>query len=189
MLSSSAPQRLCQCHFCFGLLQVSACTHNVTGQQQQQQADEYRQQKYRAALNRYQIGLKLNVEQEINQTLKFYWSTLEALELDNPAKLQELSKHLFENSAAARNLKFLQAIANQHFDSALSLRGRVTAEPADQEMKGWVYFIAARAWDAVGNWDKAFETLFFANNHARCHGLVSRITRFWEDLKSFSQPG
>ena len=138
---------------------------------------------YRAARSSYQKGQATASGDQLNQALIFHWATLEALEFNNSAKAAELALLLPEDSPTALNLQAVQAIETNHFDTALRLTEQITNNTADQEMKGWAYYHAARAWIAVKNKSKAFQSLFFAINHARGHGLVDRITQLWEELK------
>lgn len=140
-------------------------------------------EQYRAARSAYKKGLATKPGAKLHQALVFHWATLEALEFNNPTEAAELASGLNENSAEALTLQAIQALQKNHFDTALRLTDQVSSRPADQEIKGWAHYHAARAWIAVGNESKALEALFFAINNARGHGLVSRITRLWEDLK------
>lgn len=138
---------------------------------------------YRPARSSYQKGHQIDVDEELKQLFIFRWATLEALEFKDSAKASELALLLPEGSPAALNLQALQAIEKNHFDTALRLTEQISSSTAEQEMKGWAHYHAANAWIAVGNKNKAFQSLFFAINHARGHGLVDRITRLWEELK------
>lgn len=145
-------------------------------------------EQYRAARSAYQRGLEVKPSPALMQALTYHLATLEALEFDNPEKAAELAIKLTKNSPAELNLQALQAIKKKYFDTALQLTTQVTNNYDDQEMKGWAHYYAAQAWAAVGNQSNAFQALFFAINHARGHGLVGRITRFWEELKQQPLP-
>lgn len=140
-------------------------------------------EKYRKARKSYQMGLEFAVEQELQQKLNFNLATVEALAFNRFEKAAELISKLPANSAASFNLQALQAMQLNHYDKALRLTEQAISNTRDQEMIGWAHFLAARCWAAVNNDSKAFQSLFFAINHARAHGLVSRVTRFWEELK------
>ena len=141
-------------------------------------------QKYRAAHSAYAKGLELTPPEKLRNALNFYLAMLEMSEFSNPDKGDTFFQLLPINSPEALNLQALQALQARRLDRAIELTGQIIASQAGQEMKGWAFYLAARTWTKLGNEDKRFEALFFAINHARGHGLVDRITRFWEQLKT-----
>ena len=145
-------------------------------------------EQYRAALKAYQKGIQYAFDAKTREELNFHWATLEAFQYDRLDKATELIAQLPADSAAALNLRTIQSLQRKHFDTALQHSEQVVSDNQDQEMTGLAHYLAAQAWLNVGNESKAFQSLFFAINHARGHGLVARITRLWEELKKRPLP-
>ena len=139
---------------------------------------------FKAARKSYQQGLTSESTLEVRQLLRFHAASLDLIELNRPQQAAELLKKLPADSAAAHNLQAARQLLTGKPTAALQHTEQVlNNQAADQEMIGWAHYHAARAWVAVNNRDKAFQALFFAINHARGHGLVSRISQLWEELK------
>ncbi len=145
-------------------------------------------EQYQAALTSYQKGIQHALDAKVRADLNFHAAILEALQYDRLDKATELTAQLPENSAAALTLRALVSLQQKHFDTALLHCEQVINENQDQEMTGLAHYLATQAWLNVGNESKAFQSLFFAINHARGHGLVARITRLWEELKERPLP-
>lgn len=140
-------------------------------------------EQFRAAQNSYRKGLGYSSDEKLRQSFYFHLAVLAILEFKQLDRADELAEQLPETTAAALNLAALQALQQNHYDEAIRLTEQVLSNPQQQEMTGWAYYCAARAWLAVNNDAKASEALFFAINHARGHGLVARITKLWEELR------
>jgi len=138
---------------------------------------------YKAARSVYKKAFKYPADDLQKQALSYRFALLEASEFDHFSAAEKLIQSLPPIDSRLFDLKSVILLKQGQFKQALEESQRALSQAANNEEKGWVYFHMAQIYFELRVERDTFRSLFLAVNNGRGHGLVSRITNYWEDLR------
>ena len=141
------------------------------------------QKRYKDARNVYRKAGSYPADNTQKEALAYRLAIVEATDLDNLREADKLREVLPPVDSRYFDLQALLLLKRGDFKEALEAGEKALVVAANNEQKGWAYYHLARIYYELRVERDTFGSLFKAINNTRGHGLMARITEYWESIR------